>query len=209
MLKSLSKPAILLVGLLLTGCGAIHHENIQIENNRPVAPELTTEQSASIEALREALLSLAGDISATDAEFIARDAHLYPLYLANHYKLQSPALLHNGLVNAGAKDRGLCYHWTHDLVRYFRSKNLQSVTFHWAAAFIGSGLREHNVAVVSAKGKGIEDGIVLDPWRKSAKLFWARVPDDKKYPWELIETYSDNNRPYRIDYYEIPSYAIQ
>ena len=29
----------------------------------------------------------------------------------------------------------------------------------------------------------MEDGIVLDPWRKGGELFWSPVLEDKRYDW--------------------------
>jgi hypothetical protein len=36
--------------------------------------------------------------------------------------------------------------------------------------------------VITAAGQPFETGLVLDPWRNSGDLFWARVDRDV-YPW--------------------------
>ncbi len=42
---------------------------------------------------------------------------------------------------------------------------------------------EHSSIVVSAKDKPIENGIILDAWRNSGKLFWSNFTDDTRYHW--------------------------
>jgi hypothetical protein len=82
----------------------------------------------------------------------------------------------------GFKDRGLCYHWTEDLLKRLRSLNLKTYRLYWAVAHRGSELREHNSVVITARGQAFEDGIILDPWRRSGDLYWAKVRADH-YPW--------------------------
>ena len=96
-----------------------------------------------------------------------------------------PAVLHNILVRIGARDRGLCYQWTEDLIKELTKLNLKTYDLHWGVAYRGSDLREHNTVVITANGSGFEDGIVLDPWRNSGVLYWAAVKEDE-YPWELL-----------------------
>jgi hypothetical protein len=42
--------------------------------------------------------------------------------------------------------------------------------------------------VVTAKGKDFFEGIVLDPWRDSGRLYWISVKEDK-YHWEKRENH--------------------
>jgi hypothetical protein len=60
---------------------------------------------------------------------------------------------------------------------------LKNFQLHWGVAHRGSELREHNSVVVTARGQKFEEGIVLDPWRNSGELYWARVKNDR-YPWK-------------------------
>jgi hypothetical protein len=52
-------------------------------------------------------------------------------------------------------------------------------------AYRGSELREHNCVVITAEGQDFFRGIVLDPWRNSGNLYWARVTADS-YPWKVL-----------------------
>ncbi|HOC52079.1 MAG TPA: hypothetical protein PKI07_13410, partial [Verrucomicrobiota bacterium] len=42
--------------------------------------------------------------------------------------------------------------------------------------------REHSSVVLTAPGQPFEQGIVLDAWRRSGRLYWSGVKEDK-YPW--------------------------
>ena len=115
------------------------------------------------------------------AETAVREAAV----LAEEYQLVRPAVSHNLLVVFGVKDRGLCYHWTEDLMERLDALDLKSVQLHWAVAYRGSELREHNCVVVTGSEQPFLQGIVLDPWRNSGNLYWARVTKDS-YPWKVL-----------------------
>jgi len=51
-------------------------------------------------------------------------------------------------------------------------------------ANIGEYWSEHNSLVIVAKGMLIEEGIIIDPWRKGGELYFSKVKDDKKYIWQ-------------------------
>jgi hypothetical protein len=87
------------------------------------------------------------------------------------------------LVRIGLKDRGLCHHWTTDLMEQLELLELKTYQLYWGVAHRGSELREHNSVVVAAKGQRFEEGIVLDPWRNSGELHWTPVKNDR-YPWK-------------------------
>jgi len=102
--------------------------------------------------------------------------------LAREYQLRSPALWHNFLVNLGIRDRGLCCHWTQDLLQKVESMNLRKYHAVWGVSRHGTW-REHSSVIVTTGERAFEDGLVLDPWRKAGRLYWVRVADDS-YAWE-------------------------
>ncbi len=130
--------------------------------------------------------ALGGDVDADEAERAARLAIEYSLVLAERYEVSgSSPVYHNLLVNLGIKPRGLCVDWTEDLMRRLKKARLRSLDLHWAIANYRSAFRlEHSTVVVSARGDSLYEGLVLDPWRYSGRLFWAPVRDDVDYPWE-------------------------
>ena len=150
------------------------------------------EDHRAAEAYREKVESLQIDLAALnqqanllEAGLVAETAITYSDQLAEEYQLVRPAVLHNVLIRMGLKDRGLCYHWTEDLLKQLQSLDLKTYQFHWGVAHRGSELREHNSVVITAKGQAFEKGMVLDPWRNSGDLYWAIVKSDR-YPWQEL-----------------------
>ena len=138
-----------------------------------------------IKQLEQDLVALSETVDKIEAMAVAETALRESGVLAEEYQLVRPAVAHNLLIALGLKERGLCYHWTEDLMKRLQKLDLKTLELHWGVAYRGSELREHNCVVVSAKGHGFFKGIVLDPWRNSGNLFWARVTKDD-YPWKVL-----------------------
>jgi len=138
-----------------------------------------------IKQLQHALVDLSATVDKTEAIMVAETAVRESAVLAEEYQLVRPAVAHNLLVALGIKDRGLCYHWTEDLMKRLQALDLKSLQLYWGVAYRGSELREHNCVVVSARGQDFFKGLLLDPWRNSGNLFWARVTQDS-YPWKVL-----------------------
>jgi hypothetical protein len=169
--------------LLLSACSSIQYQGVHVnKQGRTVVNAIDEYDNKKIKELTQAIMGLGPNIVESEAQFVAREAVLYPKVLANRYQLMSPPLYHNVLVNYGKRPRGLCYQWTHDMGQQI-NKPMKSLQFYHAVAFRRNYWREHSTLVVTAKGKGVPDGIILDPWRNSGDLFWSHVKDDKKYPW--------------------------
>ena len=157
---------------------------IRIDPSRtPSGYALDIFTAEEIAALQNDLAALNGRTNPVEARQVAETAIRYSALLADEYELIRPAVLHNVLVRIGLKDRGLCHHWTADLMKQLELLELQSYHLYWGVAHRGSELREHNSVVVAAKGQNFENGIVLDPWRNSGELYWIRVKGDR-YPWK-------------------------
>jgi hypothetical protein len=132
----------------------------------------------------QAISSLSAEVQLTDASQTSRLLINTAAKLATDYKMESPALYHNTLVNMGLRERGLCCHWAEDLHARLRELHISSLKFDWLVARPGSKLREHNTVVVYAANASWKEGIVFDPWRMAGVPFWTRVDGDK-YPWQL------------------------
>ena len=181
--KSISLALLLTGSLLLSACSSIRYDGVGMnQKGDTIVSAINSSDNTKIENLYKAILTLGPNIVPSEARFVAREAVLHPKVLTNRYKLTSPPLYHNVLVNYGKRPRGLCYQWTHDMGQQI-NRPMKSLSFHHGVAFRRDYWREHSTLVVSAKGKGVAEGIVLDPWRHSGTLFWSRVKDDKKYPW--------------------------
>ena len=141
--------------------------------------------SQKVDTLQDDLAGLNGQANMLEARQVAETAITYSSDLAVEYALVRPAILHNVFVRIGLKDRGLCYHWTEDLMKQLKSLSLKTYQLHWAVAYRGSELREHNSVVITATGQAFENGMVLDPWRNSGDLYWTLIRSDK-YPWKEL-----------------------
>ncbi len=138
-----------------------------------------------INELELAILALGDDIKPDEAHRAATIAIEYPLELAQEYEISDPPLVHNFLVNIGVKPRGLCVDWTYDLLSRLQQERFRSLGLHWGIANYDSAFRiEHSTAIISARGEPLSRGIVLDPWRHSGQLFWAKTLEDPKYQWK-------------------------
>jgi hypothetical protein len=91
----------------------------------------------------------------------------------------------NVLVNAGLKQRGLCFHWAEDLSARLEALNLRTLEVHRGVARLETR-REHSSVVLTARSQPFPEGIVLDAWRHSGRLYWNYVTADK-YPWIRVE----------------------
>jgi hypothetical protein len=146
----------------------------------PGSPDFDAAKSLSVE-----VAALDATVAADEAWRVAARAYEYSRELARRYHMVHPAAFQNILVNFGLKKRGLCYHWAEDLMRELETLAPRTLEFHWAIAREGS-MREHNSVVVTARAQHFEQGIVLDGWRHSGRLYWAHVTADR-YPWKWSE----------------------
>jgi hypothetical protein len=148
-------------------------------------------QNNSPTALASALLALSPTVNPTEAQRAADCAYTRSARLKHDYRIVGPAVFQNGLVNLGFRQKGLCYHWTEDLLVEMRRLNLKTLEIHWAIAHPGSIL-ESNALVLTARGQVLEGGVVLDAWRHAGHLYWNAVAADRAFPWH--EDHSDYAR---------------
>jgi hypothetical protein len=160
---------------LLTGCATT-----QAPEDLP--PEVEQQR---INDLNHALLALDGEIDANEARRAALIAIEYTQQLALEYEITGSPIVHNLLVNLGAKPRGLCVDWTSDLLARLQQEHFYSLDLHWGIANYENAFRlEHSTVIVSARGDTLYRGLVLDPWRHSGQLFWAPTLQDSEYEWK-------------------------
>lgn len=144
--------------------------------------------SSDIDKLTTLLLSLNRDIPKQEAQKLAIDIYQRTNNLIEEFELVSPPLLHNFLVNIGIRKKGLCYHWSDALFVYLKNQNYPSFEFHLVGANIGKYWSEHNsIVIISKENKRensiTEDGIIIDPWRNSGKLYYSQILKDREYKW--------------------------
>lgn len=135
------------------------------------------------------LRGLSSSVNAQEATLTAETACAYCLDLAWQYRIVRPPIWHNVLVNVGLRRRGLCYQWADDLSDKLESLGLQTLIVRRGAARLNTR-REHSSVVLTAREQPFEQGIVLDAWRHSGRLYWCGVKEDK-YPWIEVEVVAE------------------
>ena len=106
------------------------------------------------------------------------------------------AIFQNFLIHIGARDRGFCFHWAHDIGAELRKLPLKTLVLHWGEAYPATHL-EHNVVVVTARGQPFGTGYIIDGWRAAGRLLWWPVSKDE-YPWKenlLVTSWLQNKGP--------------
>lgn len=135
----------------------------------------------SPQVLAERLRGLSPVVDQREATLAAETACTYSLELARQYRVVPPAIWHNVLVNVGIRQRGLCFQWADDLSARLESLHLRTLKVRRGVARLETR-REHSSVVLAAPGQAFHQGIILDAWRHSGRLYWSGVKEDK-YPW--------------------------
>ena len=177
---------LLLLLVFLGGCTGVHPlDRSAFDGNQRENYHHEVAYRQKVGSLQQDLASLSRQADLIEARQVAETAIGYSTFLADEYDVVRPAVLHNVLVRIGLKNRGLCYHWTEDLMGRLQELNLTTYQLHWGVAHRGSELREHNSVVITATGQTFDEGMVLDPWRDSGNLYWSMVKTDR-YPWKML-----------------------
>ena len=168
-----------LCATLLSTSAIVHAREARGRLSEPPIASGTAEPD--VRPLRDALRGLSPSVAPREAARVEARAQQTAADLKREYRVVGSPHFHNFLVNAGIRKRGLCHEWTRDLMAQLSALNLKTLDLHWGIARAGT-LREHNAVVVTAKRQPFANGIVLDPWRYSGRLFVGRVAGDR-YPW--------------------------
>lgn len=137
-----------------------------------------------IDRLARQIEALGPGVDPREAARAARIAYTYSLQLREEYNVTDGPIIHNAKVNNGLRERGLCVHWAEDIEKRLDAEGFETLEMHRAIAEGNEFRIDHSTAVISARGDGFEEGIVLDPWRFGGVLYWALTPQDAKYFWE-------------------------
>lgn len=163
-----------LVVLLLSACAT----------TPPALEPNSANEAQRIAELNRDIIALDEHIDPLEARLAATIAIRYSRELAQQYQISGSALSHNMKVNLGLRDRGLCIHWTEDLLARLQQERFQSLDLHWAIANYESAFRlEHSTVIISAHNASLYQGLVLDPWRNSGDIYWSPTLEDERYPW--------------------------
>lgn len=115
---------------------------------------------------------------------LSQDIFAQTQRLTQRFQRSTSPKFHNFLISIGLKEKGLCYHWSDALYQYFSTqKAYPSFSFHLMVSHKGSYWKEHNTLVIVPLNQPIKEGIIIDPWRDTQKLYFSKVKDDHAYTW--------------------------
>jgi len=145
-------------------------------------------EADKVDALAFRLSKLSPLAPKEEAMHLAKEIYEQIALLTQDFKLTSPPKFHNTLVNIGLRKKGLCYDWSDSIYLHLRAISFVHYSFHLLVSSQGSYLFEHNALAVTAKKRfekeDILNGILIDAWRDSGRLYTIRVKDDKAYKWK-------------------------
>lgn len=147
-----------------------------------------------IDQLKSELLALGPQVGEAEAALVAEAAVRHADRLRREWGMVRPVELNNVLVNLGVLKAGLCYQCAEAMYIRLRRLDLKTFDLRWGVAHKGDLWLEHSGVIVTARGRPFEQGLVLDAWRHSGRLRWARVADDR-YPWVEMIKYKFMDRP--------------
>lgn len=147
-----------------------------------------------VAALARAIAALGPGVDPEEAQRAARITYVHTYELAQAYGITDGPILHNTKVNMGLRPRGLCWHWAEDIENRLKQESFRTLELHRAVANSFNLRLEHSTAIISRRGDGYRDGIVLDPWRKGGVLFWSPVREDRRYKWLARDTVLEKKR---------------
>ncbi|MFO1435607.1 MAG: hypothetical protein U1F34_04325 [Gammaproteobacteria bacterium] len=183
---------ILVAAALLDGCASDPVEpaaGCQFDGSEDRTP--LADKRARVAQLTGDLLNLSPAADLQEARTVAEVTLQSSIKQRQDYDITSSSpSAHNLLVVQGLKKRGLCIHWTRDLLDTLRALHLQTYTLFWGIANEGNLIYEHSTVVIAARGASFEQGMVLDGWRHSGCLYWGSVKTDK-YQWKQAAHYED------------------
>lgn len=103
--------------------------------------------------------------------------------LRQQYRSFALPIVHNMMIDLGIRKRGACKDWAEDLLNHVIPLEREFFHVTWGEAN-PKKITEHNVLVIYPKHAEFKDGLVIDPWRTSGKVFWVYTTKDKHYKWK-------------------------
>ncbi len=145
-----------------------------------VKPQLSSH--AQRDHLSAQLKALDPAIPKAESDRLASDLYATTAALVRRYRLTAPPLWHNFLVNIGMREKGLCYHFSDALFVHLQRDGYPHFAFHLAVANRGDYFGEHNALLIAAKGRPLTEGLIVDAWRHSGRLYVVPFAKDR-YRW--------------------------
>lgn len=142
--------------------------------------------------LRAELIKMynAGTPSSVDQNRLHRETTMLTLEifertekLRQQYRSFALPIVHNMMIDLGIRKRGACKDWAEDLLTHVIPLEREFFHVTWGEAN-PKKITEHNVLVIYPRHAEFKNGLVIDPWRTSGKVFWVYTTKDRHYKWQ-------------------------
>lgn len=150
--------ALLCLGLL-SSCG--FPPPAGYENTPTIRKERTELKDTLLRLLPPAEASLPA--AQAEAQWLSDQAYKASADIARLNDTTLPGWLNNILVNGNMQDRGLCWHYQHDMYRELRRRPLQYFRIGCCVRDQAEG-SEHNCVYISPAYSAWPHAVILDPW---------------------------------------------
>lgn len=145
-----------------------------------------------------------------EAEWLSDTVHKGAAAVARINKPLLPGWYNNRLVNSSRniRERGLCWHYQHDLYRELRRRPLRYFRLGCCVLDRNRGSEHHCLYICARGARGWEDGVVFCAWWKSGKIkIWPKgelkrdaCADEPEAAAFLNKTYPEGHR-YPIEHW--------
>ncbi len=120
-----------------------------------------------------------------EARWLADTSYKAAAAIARLYDPCLPGWLNNRLVNSNfnLQERGLCWHYAHDMYRELRRRHLEYFRIGCCVRDRGKG-SEHNCVFLAAREGEWPQAIILDAWRYNGRLKLMGLRDIEEDEWK-------------------------
>lgn len=131
---------------------------------------LVTERRSRLESnLLQLLPAEQRSAAREEARWLADTAYKASAGIARHNGSHFPGWAGNALINARLQDRGLCWHYQHDMFRELRRRPLKHFRIGFCVRDMGKP-SEHNCVYLAAREGVWPQAWVLDAWMWNGRL---------------------------------------
>lgn len=176
-------PNILSCALLLCLCTGCLYAPPQDYVTRPV---VTERQQKTLEEIMHLLPADARNPeSAAEARWLTETAYRAAAAIARYNDPRLKGWFNNMMVNSSRhwQERGLCWHYQHDLYRELRRRPLKYFALGCCVMDRSKGA-EHHCIYVAAQGGGWPNIVILDAWLNNGRLKIVDIETAQKRHWE-------------------------
>lgn len=136
-------------------------------------------------ALAGALMQLSPEVETATATRLADRAFDLSRSLAPEMAALDPPIVLSARHHVGIKTPSFCFTWADRMYRGLRSEAFPGLALHavMSPARLLHPL-EHSAVLVTARGRPLSSGVVLDPCRREGRLLWRPAAEDGAFGWQ-------------------------